>query len=601
MFKKAAAGATGAIVGAMTPVIGVLIAVAIGVSFVGGLVAAISSVTSGDSSSGSATSLAEIALAEYEAGEEDGTYHSNGEKYWKYMGFGGRVAWCASFVSWCANEAGVGELKSAAAADWVGTLVDNHSDMMTRHKNDGSYTPQVGDVAVWRPSGASYDVHGGSMSHVGIVVEVDESAKNFVTVEGNSSNKVRKNGSTSRGHSWSSFSDNSPDYFVSISGLGDTSTVGGDEIAATAVQLATGAQGSSKGSKKVLIGKGKAQYNDSKWCKSYNEAHDKVLKTSKLFASCDRSVITAIRYSGADTTFGSGVHGLDCNALERYLTSEKAASKGWKKVGTYQGGKVSGCELQPGDVLLYAKKKKSGQGNHIRIYVGYDAMKAVYGDAGGKNKLWFYDSSYGKAKYPFLSYSMKSYEKSGNKKTFTVYRLENNANGTVTGSGNFTKYNLTATELSKIASLCQQEQGSAQGAAAEASLMANRYELHGKKYKSLYDYVRNSHWFAKAAYHMDKQNASAAVKAAVRKVLVEGKRTLPKYVDEHDCFSDISSVSTAAVRNRSNYRQFKSIIRNRYGSKYIFYSFPTPKSDPFGYTSEANRKKFGDACYKFSS
>lgn len=29
-----------------------------------------------------------------------------GEPYWSWYGFGGRVEWCACFVSWCANECG---------------------------------------------------------------------------------------------------------------------------------------------------------------------------------------------------------------------------------------------------------------------------------------------------------------------------------------------------------------------------------------------------------------------------------------------------------------------------------------------------------------
>jgi hypothetical protein len=30
----------------------------------------------------------------------------NGEPYWSWYGFGSRVEWCATFVSWCANECG---------------------------------------------------------------------------------------------------------------------------------------------------------------------------------------------------------------------------------------------------------------------------------------------------------------------------------------------------------------------------------------------------------------------------------------------------------------------------------------------------------------
>lgn len=29
-----------------------------------------------------------------------------GEPYWSWYGFGGRVEWCACFVSWCANQCG---------------------------------------------------------------------------------------------------------------------------------------------------------------------------------------------------------------------------------------------------------------------------------------------------------------------------------------------------------------------------------------------------------------------------------------------------------------------------------------------------------------
>lgn len=182
-----------------------------------------------------------------------------------------------------------------------------------------------------------------------------------------------------------------------------------------------------------------------------------------------------------------------------------------------------------------------------------------------------------------------------------------------TGSGTFTKYQLTDAQLRGIASLCQQEQGSAQGAAAEASLMANHLELRHNKAKNypitgtgLYNYVRNSGWFAKAAYHMDNQGKlRPEVLNAVRHVLVDGKRTLPGYVDEHDCFSDISSAtndgSAISVKDRSAYVKNKTIMKNRYGSKYTFYCFPTSKSDPFGYTSETRRQQCGDFCYTYNA
>ena len=175
----------------------------------------------------------------------------------------------------------------------------------------------------------------------------------------------------------------------------------------------------------------------------------------------------------------------------------------------------------------------------------------------------------------------------------------------------FTKYDLTQDQLLQIASLCKQEQGSAEGAAAEASLMANLFEKQGSKYgtgaNGLYNYVRNGGWFASAATYMDKKNASPEIVAAVKSVLVDGKRTLPAYVDEHDCIGcgDVTSVTNDGVEinksDRSQYKQHTSIIKTRYGATYTFYSFPTSTSDPFGYLSEARRKEKGEFHYDYKT
>lgn len=199
----------------------------------------------------------------------------------------------------------------------------------------------------------------------------------------------------------------------------------------------------------------------------------------------------------------------------------------------------------------------------------------------------------------------------------TVKPSTGNNNGPVCGGEDgFEKYSLTEDQLIQIASLCQREQGSPKGAAAEASLMANRFELYGSSFGTgadgLYKYVRNSGWFASSKKYMDNRDARQDIIAAVRSVLVEGKRTLPGYVDEHDCIScskggagDIGSVTNNGAQitktDKSSYIQFTSIIKNIYGSTYTFYSFPTESSDPFGYTRESNREKIGDFYYDFDS
>ena len=162
----------------------------------------------------------------------------------------------------------------------------------------------------------------------------------------------------------------------------------------------------------------------------------------------------------------------------------------------------------------------------------------------------------------------------------------------------YTKYRLTATQLQKIANLCVQEQGSINGVKAEASLMANlletslsRQSKYGSDGAGLYNYVRNGGWFYRAAFFMDGPKVGKKYVDAVKDVLVEGNRTLPQYVDEHDCFSDIQSISTGgvagAIRDRSAYVKDKTVIKNKMGSTYTFYCFPASGSDPFGYTAEA--------------
>ncbi len=165
-----------------------------------------------------------------------------------------------------------------------------------------------------------------------------------------------------------------------------------------------------------------------------------------------------------------------------------------------------------------------------------------------------------------------------------------------------TKYdNLSDKDITYIAKLCQREQGSAEGAAAEASLIANRYELFGKKFGNIADYVKDSGWWNTG---VSFATPSASVMEAVKDVLLNGNRTLPPYVDEHDCIScgfnsyDIKKIVTngevitnkSELKNHNNYVQDQTVIYNRYGSIYTFYTFPTKTSDPFGYTSSSYNK-----------
>lgn len=155
----------------------------------------------------------------------------------------------------------------------------------------------------------------------------------------------------------------------------------------------------------------------------------------------------------------------------------------------------------------------------------------------------------------------------------------------------FKKYELSEDKLIKIAKLCVQEQGTINGIKAEASLAANILETntyYAKRFgNDIYSFMRYSGWFSNASYYMDNGEATKEQIEAINDVLVFANRSLPQYIDEHDCFSDIVSTSNYGKpfnkRDRSKYIKDVTVITNKYGSIYTFYCFPGVKADPFGY------------------
>jgi len=194
------------------------------------------------------------------------------------------------------------------------------------------------------------------------------------------------------------------------------------------------------------------------------------------------------------------------------------------------------------------------------------------------------------------------------KENYKIYQanLKNSIQNKTGGDGSYIgkKYNLNDKQITAIAKVCQREQGSPKGAAAEAELMINKYVLSGYK-GSLYDYLFNSNarnWWApikSGRYH--STNLKPDIKEAVRKVVNEGIRTLPGYINEHDCIGcgDVMYIKTngksANKNKREDFVRDKTFVYTVYkrSSKvkyWIFYSFPDVKSDPFGYTVDAKEK-----------
>jgi len=158
-------------------------------------------------------------------------------------------------------------------------------------------------------------------------------------------------------------------------------------------------------------------------------------------------------------------------------------------------------------------------------------------------------------------------------------------------------YDLTEEQLNGLANAVANEQGTLIGRAAEASIMANLFEKKGTKHygeggRGLVNYVKTGGWFSantkKAVSKTD--SADPETVEVVRDVLVNGNRTIPLYIDEHDWFGDIDSATNNGtaikIKDRSAYQKDVTIIDNKYGSLYTFFCFPDDKSDPFGYTKK---------------
>ncbi len=186
-------------------------------------------------------------------------------------------------------------------------------------------------------------------------------------------------------------------------------------------------------------------------------------------------------------------------------------------------------------------------------------------------------------------------------------KIESSSGGNYNGQ----TYNLSDSQLTYLTTVAMCENGSESGVAAEASIMANLFELKGSSYgtgaSGLVNYISTpppAGWFS---CYSNSETATSKYKDIVKTVLVLGQRSFPIYIDEHDCWfcnsrnycsngnmGDICTVggesSQSFITNRSNYVRDKTVISNVYGSTYTFYSFPDSDSDPFGYTQESYNK-----------
>lgn len=108
--------------------------------------------------------------------------NEGGEKFWSWYGFTSREEWCACFVSWCANQAG---LIQSGAVPKFSLCTDGKNWFQNQGKWQGTGSmPSPGAIVFfdWE--------HDGTCDHVGIVERCD--GITVYTIEGNSEDAVKE-------------------------------------------------------------------------------------------------------------------------------------------------------------------------------------------------------------------------------------------------------------------------------------------------------------------------------------------------------------------------------------------------------------------------
>ena len=121
-----------------------------------------------------------VTIAKRQLGNE------GGEKFWSWWGFTERQEWCACFVSWCADQAG---LIQKEAVPKFSVCTDGVAWFQAKGKwQSGGSVPTPGTIIFF-----DWD-HDGASDHVGIVESCDGTTVH--TIEGNSGDAVKQNNYT---------------------------------------------------------------------------------------------------------------------------------------------------------------------------------------------------------------------------------------------------------------------------------------------------------------------------------------------------------------------------------------------------------------------
>ena len=118
-----------------------------------------------------------------------------GQPYWSWYGFNDRVAWCACFVSWCANQCGLIENGQIPRYSVCDNGIAYFKEKNRWQDRETGYLPVQGDVIFfnWLEKDENGNLYQDEKSdHTGIVEYYDSSTNKVYTIEGNSSDECKE-------------------------------------------------------------------------------------------------------------------------------------------------------------------------------------------------------------------------------------------------------------------------------------------------------------------------------------------------------------------------------------------------------------------------
>jgi len=118
-----------------------------------------------------------------------------GQPYWSWYGFNDRVAWCACFVSWCANQCGLIENGQIPRYSVCDNGIAYFKEKNRWQDRGTGYIPAQGDVIFfnWLEKDENGNlIQDEKSDHTGIVEYYDTSTNKVYTIEGNSGDECKE-------------------------------------------------------------------------------------------------------------------------------------------------------------------------------------------------------------------------------------------------------------------------------------------------------------------------------------------------------------------------------------------------------------------------